>query len=213
MNVLFSPFCTKTNHHYKTSTHACSNVVDLAVAVVIGQAFTDLVNSFVVAFVTPLIGLFGPVNDAGNLAFTINGSTFQYGLFINGLISFIMICLLVYFAIVLPLNAMLQRLYPLTECPECLSDDIPIAAKRCKHCCSPLEPIVIVKKGRSARKIDDTAEDEVVTAVPGSGGGGGAEGGLGERTSMVPSEDFYDPEEDVVLTYQYQQPQPQMQQQ
>jgi large conductance mechanosensitive channel len=85
------------------------NVVDLAVAVVIGAAFTALVNAFVADFVTPLIAAIGGARDFSALAFEINGSTFRYGDFLNRLISFAIVAAVVFFLVVKPLNALMAR--------------------------------------------------------------------------------------------------------
>jgi large conductance mechanosensitive channel len=120
------------------------NVVDLAVAVVIGTAFGAVVAAFVADVITPLIAaIFGKPNF-GSLMFTINHSTFKYGLFINAVIAFVLVAAAVYFAIVVPMNAVAARRAkgedPTTkECPECLSE-IPIGARRCAHCTSELTP-------------------------------------------------------------------------
>jgi len=120
------------------------NVVDLAVAVVIGAAFGDVVKAFVDNIITPIIAaIFGQPDFAG-LKFTVNGSVFQYGLFINALVSFLLIALAVYYIVVVPLNKMNALKArgkapedPTTkQCPECLSE-IPIAARKCAFCASP----------------------------------------------------------------------------
>ena len=121
------------------------NLVDLAVAVVIGAAFTALVTSFVANFITPLIAALGGQPDFGALSFTINGSHFRYGLFINALISFAISAAVVYFLVVKPFAALLERYMPKKEigetraCPECLSD-IPAAARRCSFCTAEVGP-------------------------------------------------------------------------
>ena len=117
------------------------NVVDLAVAIVVGGALKDLVNAFVAAFITPLIGMIGTGN-ANDLYFVVLGSKFNYGLFINALLSFIIICTMVFFFIVLPLMRLLVRVYgEMRVCPECLQEDIPGKATRCKYCCASLPPL------------------------------------------------------------------------
>ena len=120
------------------------NVVDLAVAVVIGAAFGVVVQSLVKGFITPLIGAFGGVPDFSALSFTVNNSRFLVGEFINALVSFIIIAAVVYFVVVVPVNRLmdLSRLpappaVPTRECPECLSK-IPAAARRCAFCTSVL---------------------------------------------------------------------------
>jgi large conductance mechanosensitive channel len=122
------------------------NVVELAVAVVIGAAFGALVTAFVSSFVTPLIAAIGGEPDFSELAFTINGSRFTYGVFINAVISFLIIAAVVFFFVVRPLNALMARLRPepavdrvVRPCPECLSD-IPEAARRCAFCTAEVRP-------------------------------------------------------------------------
>ena len=121
------------------------NLVDLAVAVVIGAAFGALVTAFVGSFVTPLIAAIGGKPDFSALSFTINGSIFRYGLFINALISFLIIAAVVYFLVLKPFAALLERyapkkdVGPTRECPECLSD-IPAAARRCLFCTTEVGP-------------------------------------------------------------------------
>jgi large conductance mechanosensitive channel len=119
------------------------NVVDLAVAVVIGAAFGAVVTALVTDIVTPLIAaIFGKPSFDG-LTFTINGSHFLYGAFIDAVLSFVTIAAAIFFLVVKPLNILAARRAagqppdsPTTKaCPECLSD-IPIAAKRCAFCTS-----------------------------------------------------------------------------
>jgi large conductance mechanosensitive channel len=120
------------------------NVVDLAVAVVVGVAFAAMVTAFVNDLITPLIAaIFGKPNFS-NLYFTVNHSRFMYGSFINALLSFLIIATVVFFAVVVPLTALMRRLNVLPKdepepethpCPECLSD-IPVAARRCAFCTS-----------------------------------------------------------------------------
>ena len=117
------------------------NVVDLAVAVVIGAAFGAIVTAFVSAFITPLVGvLAGAAGDFKKQSFEVSGTSFPYGLFVDALISFIIIAAVVYFAVVLPVQKLMDRmktepevLSPTKECPECLSS-IPAAAVRCAFC-------------------------------------------------------------------------------
>ena len=122
------------------------NLVDLAVAVVIGTAFTAVVTAFVKDIVTPLIAAIGGNPDFSELAFTINGSRFAYGDFINALITFLIIAAVVFFFVVKPVNSMMARYKPETkvdepvrECPECLSD-IPVRARRCAFCTTEVTP-------------------------------------------------------------------------
>ena len=117
------------------------NVVDLAVAVVIGVAFGAVVKAFVDNIITPIIAaLFGKPDFSG-LIFTINGSVFRYGLFINALISFLLVAAAIYYVVVVPMNKLAERRArgadPETkQCPECLSE-IPHAAHKCAFCGSP----------------------------------------------------------------------------
>ncbi len=117
------------------------NVVDLAVAVVMGAAFGAVVTAFVKDLLTPLISAIFGKPDFSRLSVTLNNSTFAYGDFVNSLISFLLIAIAVYFFVVVPVNHVVARLNrgdappdPTTKkCPECLSE-IPIAATRCAHC-------------------------------------------------------------------------------
>ncbi|MGZ4198801.1 MAG: large conductance mechanosensitive channel protein MscL [Thermoleophilia bacterium] len=120
------------------------NVVDLAVAVVIGIAFGALVTAFVADLITPLIAAIFGKHDFSALSSTINDSTFLYGRFINAVIAFVLIAAAVYFVVVAPMNALAARRArgqdPTTkDCPECLSE-IPVGARRCPHCTSELAP-------------------------------------------------------------------------
>ncbi|MCB0857914.1 MAG: large conductance mechanosensitive channel protein MscL [Solirubrobacterales bacterium] len=117
------------------------NVIDLAVAVVIGAAFTALVNSMVADLLTPVVAAIFGEPDFSALSFTINGSEFTYGNFINALIAFLSVSAVVYFFVVVPIN----RLKGLEEdthrdCPECLSE-IPVKATRCAHCTAEVTPV------------------------------------------------------------------------
>jgi large conductance mechanosensitive channel len=116
------------------------NVVELAVAVVIGTAFTAVVQALVKSFITPLIGAFGGVPDFSGIFFTVNNSKFAVGDFINALLSFVIVAAVVYFFVVMPVEKLMERTRsaepaPATtrECPECLSK-IPLAARRCAFC-------------------------------------------------------------------------------
>ena len=121
------------------------NVLDLAVAVVMGAAFGAVVTALVKDLLTPLIAAIVGKPDFSAITFEVNGSKFLIGDFINALISFILIAAAVYFFVILPMNALLARMRrgeappdPTSkECPECLSS-IPIAAKRCSFCTSPV---------------------------------------------------------------------------
>ena len=116
------------------------NVVDLAVAVVIGAAFGAVITSFVDNIITPIIAAIFGQPDFSQLVFTVNGSAFKYGLFINAVISFLLIAAAIYFIVVLPMNKIAERRAeapdPTTkECPDCLSE-IPHGAHQCPHCTS-----------------------------------------------------------------------------
>ena len=121
------------------------NVVDLAVGVVIGGAFGTIVTALVKDLLTPLIAALVKVPDFSGASFTLNGSKFMYGEFVNAVISFLLIAGAVYFFVVTPINALVARTHkasapadPTTKkCPECLSE-IPIDARRCAHCAQPL---------------------------------------------------------------------------
>src|SRR3954447_20038143 len=114
------------------------NVVDLAVAVVIGTAFGAIVTSFVGAFITPLVGLFtGAAGDFTAKRFTVGDTEFPYGQFVQATLSFVIVAAVVYFLVVQPAQALMDRFRtepepgePVKDCPECLSK-IPMLARRC----------------------------------------------------------------------------------
>jgi large conductance mechanosensitive channel len=121
------------------------NVVDLAVAVVIGAAFGAVVTAMVKDLITPLIAIPGK-SDFSALKFTIRKSTFAYGDFLNSLIAFLTIAAAVFFFVVRPLNALMARFKTepdvdstTRDCPECLSS-IPRAATRCAFCTAHVQP-------------------------------------------------------------------------
>jgi large conductance mechanosensitive channel len=120
------------------------NVVDLAVGVVIGGAFGGIVSSLVADVLTPLIGAIAKVPDFSGLAFTLNGSKFMLGKFINALIAFLMVSGAVYFFVVTPMNSLLAKMKKAPpadptskKCSECFSE-IPLQAKKCAFCTSPV---------------------------------------------------------------------------
>ena len=122
------------------------NLVDLAVAVVIGTAFTAVVNALVKDIVTPLIAAVGGEPNFGNLAFTINGSRFAYGDFLNALLTFLIVAAVMFFLVSKPVNILLDQLQtepdvesPTRPCPECLSQ-IPRPASRCAFCTAAVAP-------------------------------------------------------------------------
>jgi large conductance mechanosensitive channel len=119
------------------------NVVDMAVGIVIGASFGAVVTGFVKDLMTPFIAALVKQPDFSALTFTMNGSKFLYGEFINALLSFLIIACAVYFFVVVPVNALIARSRreppadPTTrKCPECLSE-IPISARRCAFCTQP----------------------------------------------------------------------------
>lgn len=122
------------------------NVVDLAVAVVIGGAFGAVVAALVKDLLTPFIAALVGQPDFSAIQFTVNGSKFLIGDFINALVSFVLVAAAIYFFVVMPMNVITERRRrgeappdPTTrKCPECLSE-VPIAARRCAFCTQPLE--------------------------------------------------------------------------
>ena len=121
------------------------NVLDLAIAVVIGGAFSAVVAALVKDLLTPLIGALVGQPDFSALVVTVNGSQFLIGDFLNAVISFLLVAAAIYFFVVAPMNALIARRRrgeapadPTTKkCPECLSE-VPIAARRCAFCTSQL---------------------------------------------------------------------------
>ena len=123
------------------------NVVDLAIAVAIGAAFTAVVTSFTENLLTPLLAIPGDAASFAELDFTISGSTFRYGAVIDAIISFLIIAAVLFFLVVKPVNALMarRRTEPevestTRECPECLSS-IPRAARRCAFCTAEVSPV------------------------------------------------------------------------
>jgi large conductance mechanosensitive channel len=121
------------------------NLIDLAVAVVIGTAFTAVVTALVTDLITPLITAIAGKPDYSKLIFTVHGSKFLYGSFINAALSFLIIAAVVYFLIVAPMTRITSRFQRNVEvttrdCPECLST-IPIAASRCMYCTAQVAPL------------------------------------------------------------------------
>jgi large conductance mechanosensitive channel len=121
------------------------NVVDMSVGVVVGAAFATVVSAFTKDLITPMLGIVGGVPKFSDIAFTIHGSQFEIGDFINAAISFFLVAATVYFFVVTPVNLLVSRMHkapaaagPTTKkCPECLSE-IPLEARRCAHCGQPL---------------------------------------------------------------------------
>lgn len=123
------------------------NLVDMAVGIVIGAAFTAVVNALVADLITPLIAAAGGQPNFNDLYFTIGKGQFKFGLFINAIISFLIVAAVLYFLIVSPyarFKAMFQKPPepepPTRDCPYCL-ESIPAAASKCSHCTSEVEPV------------------------------------------------------------------------
>jgi large conductance mechanosensitive channel len=120
------------------------NLIELAVAVVIGTQFSNLVKQFVSSFVNPLISLVGGTPDFGKFSFTIGKATFTYGQFLTVTLTFLISALVVYYAMVVPASRLLklfERNQDATtrDCPECTMS-IPIAARRCPECTAEIAP-------------------------------------------------------------------------
>ena len=121
------------------------NVLDLAVAVVMGAAFAAVVTALVKDLLTPLIAAIAGSPDFSSMTVVVNGSKLLVGDFLNAIIAFLLMALAVYFFVVLPMNSLIARMNrgdappdPTTKkCPECLSD-VAIAARRCAFCTSPI---------------------------------------------------------------------------
>ncbi len=122
------------------------NLVDMAVGIVIGVAFTAVVTALVGDLITPLIAAIGGNPDFSSLSFTIHKSHFLYGAFLNALISFVVIAAVVFYLVIKPVNRLMAMrrteppVGPTTHaCPECLSE-IPLAARRCAFCTAQVSP-------------------------------------------------------------------------
>lgn len=122
------------------------NLVELAVAVVIGVAFAAVVTSLVEDLITPVIAAVGGEPDFSGLTFTVNGSEFRYGLFINALLSFLIIAAVIFFLVMKPINGLVERANrqdppdpTMTKCAHCRLE-IPVDATRCGHCTSEVTP-------------------------------------------------------------------------
>ena len=120
------------------------NVIDLAIGVAIGAAFATVVTAFTENLLTPLLAIPGDAADFSDLSFTVSGSEFRYGAFIDALIGFVIIAAVLFFFVVRPVNRMMakRRTEPevaseTRECPECLSS-IPVGARRCAFCTAQL---------------------------------------------------------------------------
>ncbi len=123
------------------------NLVDLAVAVVVGVAFAAIITALVADLITPLIAAIGGQPDFSALTFTVNHAAFRYGAFINALLTFVIIAAVIYFLVVVPVTRIMsvtEKKQESTEreCPECLSQ-IPLAARRCMYCTAQIPPAQI----------------------------------------------------------------------
>jgi large conductance mechanosensitive channel len=134
------------------------NVVDLAVAVVIGASFAAVVTALVKDIITPIVGIFGGIPDFSSVFFTVNASRFLIGEFINALLAFLVLAVIIYFFVVLPVNALMDRFGPTPapvvktrECPECLSK-IPVMARRCAFCTSEVPPELEADREEAAKE-------------------------------------------------------------
>jgi large conductance mechanosensitive channel len=121
------------------------NLIDLAVAVVIGAAFTAIVTAIVKDVITPLIGAIWGTHSFESLSFKVHGSTFDIGDLVNAILYFLIVAAVVYFLVVKPVGALMARRARNVEittrdCPECLST-IPIAATRCMYCTAQVPPV------------------------------------------------------------------------
>lgn len=123
------------------------NVVDLAIAVVVGGAFNGVVQAMVRDLITPLIAAFGGQSDFSKLHFSLRHSVFNYGDFLNLLVSFVLTAVVVFFFVVQPVNRLMRLVKgdtptePTTRpCPECKSN-IPIDATRCRYCTTKVQPV------------------------------------------------------------------------
>jgi len=120
------------------------NLVELAVAVVIGTQFAALVKQFVSSFVNPLISLVGGTPDFGKLVFKAGKATFTYGQFLTETLTFLISALVVYYAMVLPVSRLLKlfernQAATTRDCPECTMS-VPVAARRCPECTAQIAP-------------------------------------------------------------------------
>jgi large conductance mechanosensitive channel len=120
------------------------NLIELAVAVVIGTAFTAIVNAIVKDLITPLIAAIGGQPNFSGIAFTVHHSKFPIGDLLNALVSFLIIAAVVYFLIVAPVARLLaavnrNKVATMRDCPECLGS-IPVPATRCMYCTAVVDP-------------------------------------------------------------------------
>lgn len=128
------------------------NVVDLAIAVVIGAAFSGIVDALVKGIIMPILGIFGGKPNFDQYYITINGSNILLGTFLTALVSFLIIAAIIFFLVLQPINALmaLRKTEPpagptTRDCPYCLSS-IPIQATRCAFCTSEVAPVAVAAK-------------------------------------------------------------------
>ena len=128
------------------------NVLDLAVAVIIGAAFAAVVRSLAADLITPIIGVFGGTPNFSGVAFTINGSVFKIGSFINAVIQFLITAVILFVVVIKPMNTLIKRMSRAPEaapstkpCPYCLTE-IPIGATRCPACTSDLAAVAAPRR-------------------------------------------------------------------
>jgi len=160
------------------------NVVDLAVGIVIGAAFTGVVQALVKDLITPLIGMAGGIPDFSSWAITVGRTQFLIGDFLNTLISFLLIAAVVYFLVVLPVTRLMDKYRsepkpaPTKECPECLSK-IPQAARRCSHCTvqieAPSEGVAAAMRSVAAPSGEHVADEAARVLVERLQGNNGTE--------------------------------------
>src|SRR5215213_5857083 len=160
------------------------NVVDLAVGIVIGAAFGTVVQALVKDIITPIIGVFGGQSDFSSWVLTVGGARLLIGDFLNALLSFVLLALVVYFFVVLPVNKLMDRYKPeqppapTKACPEC-TQKIPQAARRCPQCTAQLEapsPDVEEAMRRAAAPSGAQLADEAAQALADRLRGGGGDG-------------------------------------
>ena len=159
------------------------NVVDLAVGIVIGAAFTGVVQAFVKDIINPLIGLFGGTGDLSAWAVTVGGARLLVGDFLSAVLSFLLVALVVYFLVVVPVGRLMDKYRteptpaPTKECPECLSK-IPERARRCAQCTAQIEPpseeVVAAMRSVAAPSGEHVADEAARVLVQRLQGGNGS---------------------------------------
>ena len=160
------------------------NVVDLAIGIVIGAAFTGVVQAFVKDIINPLIGLFGGIGDLSAWVVTVGPARLMVGDFLSAVLSFLLVALVVYFLVVVPVGRLMDKYRseptptPTKECPECLSK-IPERAHRCAHCTAQIAPpsdeVAAAMRsvaGPSGEHVADEAARVLVERLQGGNGSG-----------------------------------------